>query len=179
MSPDALTHVSIRCASADDALRLSVLARDAFISAFGPHNTPEDMAMYVAASFGENVQRAEIEESRNTFLVAERGDELIGYVMLREGAAPNAVPSRNALEINRLYASHHEVGAGIGAALMQRSIAEAEIRGRDVIWLAVWEHNPRAIRFYERWGFEDVGTQEFTLGADRQTDRIMSRAVIR
>jgi hypothetical protein len=33
----------------------------------------------------------------------------------------------------------------------------------------------RAIAFYARWGFTDVGSQSFQLGADRQTDRIMAR----
>jgi len=39
----------------------------------------------------------------------------------------------------------------------------------------VWEHNARAMTFYARWGFTDVGSQHFQLGADRQTDRIMAR----
>jgi ribosomal protein S18 acetylase RimI-like enzyme len=35
--------------------------------------------------------------------------------------------------------------------------------------------NAKAIRFYEKQGFNDIGTQTFVLGADVQTDRVMAR----
>jgi RimJ/RimL family protein N-acetyltransferase len=50
--------------------------------------------------------------------------------------------------------------------------AARELGGRSV-WLAVWEHNPRAIAFYRKSGFRDVGDTTFVLGADVQTDRVM------
>ena len=44
------------------------------------------------------------------------------------------------------------------------------------MWLGVWERNARAIAFYAKWGFIDIGDHVFMLGSDRQTDRIMWRA---
>jgi ribosomal protein S18 acetylase RimI-like enzyme len=41
------------------------------------------------------------------------------------------------------------------------------------MWLGVWEHNPRAIAFYHKHGFVDVGDHVFLLGEDPQTDIIM------
>ena len=49
----------------------------------------------------------------------------------------------------------------------------AQTAGARHLWLGVWEHNPRAIRFYAKCGFVDVGSHDFVLGADRQTDRVM------
>jgi hypothetical protein len=43
-----------------------------------------------------------------------------------------------------------------------------------LVWLSVWDQNPRAIAFYRKVGFEDVGSTEFGVGSDRQTDRIMA-----
>jgi GNAT superfamily N-acetyltransferase len=177
MRTDALTRLTLRQAVPDDAARLAAFARASFVDTFGADNTPADMAMYTASAFGESIQRAELVDSRNTVVVAENDDEFVGYVMLREGAAPDVVGSRDAIEISRLYAGQRYIGAGIGAALMQRSLDLAGSLGREVIWLGVWERNRRAIRFYEQWGFEDVGTQSFVLGHDLQTDRIMMRTV--
>jgi ribosomal protein S18 acetylase RimI-like enzyme len=39
----------------------------------------------------------------------------------------------------------------------------------------VWEHNVRAVRFYAKHGFRDVGSHVFVLGSDVQTDRVMVR----
>jgi ribosomal protein S18 acetylase RimI-like enzyme len=41
----------------------------------------------------------------------------------------------------------------------------------------VWEHNPRAQRFYRKQGFETVGTHRFVLGTDVQTDEVMTREI--
>jgi hypothetical protein len=32
-----------------------------------------------------------------------------------------------------------------------------EFDGRDVVWLDIWERNPRAIIFYRKWGFVEAG----------------------
>ena len=45
--------------------------------------------------------------------------------------------------------------------------------GAQHLWLAVWERNPRAIAFYGKCGFADVGDTEFYVGPDRQIDRVL------
>jgi ribosomal protein S18 acetylase RimI-like enzyme len=60
---------------------------------------------------------------------------------------------------------------------MQACLDEAKQNHCDVIWLDVWERNPRAIAFYRKWGFVQVGTQTFQLGDDLQNDWIMARSV--
>jgi ribosomal protein S18 acetylase RimI-like enzyme len=62
---------------------------------------------------------------------------------------------------------------------MQRALAEAAGRGKDAVWLGVWDRNERAIRFYESWGFHRVGSQPFLLGSDLQTDLVMVRRIAR
>jgi ribosomal protein S18 acetylase RimI-like enzyme len=50
-------------------------------------------------------------------------------------------------------------------------------RRSDVVWLGVWEHNPKAIAFYKKLGFGEVGEQVFPLGSDAQRDIVMARPV--
>ncbi len=79
----------------------------------------------------------------------------------------------------RLYARRDWIGRKAGAALMQACLDEAAAKRNDTIWLDVWEKNARAIVFYERWGFVEVGSQPFRLGEDIQNDLIMARPVVR
>ena len=60
---------------------------------------------------------------------------------------------------------------------MMASLEAAMERGARTVWLAVWERNLRAQAFYRKCGFEDCGAKDFLLGRDRQTDRVMVRAV--
>ena len=174
MTSTSSRAVAIRRAGVFDAARLAALAERTFVDTFAADNDPADMDAYVAQAFGEAVQRAELREPAITVLLAERDGEPVGYVMLRD-AAHGDVPARHAVEIARLYATRETIGTGVGAALMDAALAEAVARGADAVWLGVWECNARAIAFYTRPGFRDVGAQHFQLGNDRQCDRVMRR----
>jgi ribosomal protein S18 acetylase RimI-like enzyme len=168
-----------RAAQPDDAALLSEIGATTFTETFEAANTPEDFAAYMAAAFGEDIQRSELESRDTTVFFAERAGDVVGYVMLRERTPPASLGLDDALEIARLYARKRELGSGVGAALMQRAIAEAAGRGKDAVWLGVWDRNERAIRFYESWGFHQLGTQPFLLGTDLQTDLVMVRRLAR
>ena len=167
-----------RLAGPADAALLAELGASTFAETFESVNAPDDFAAYVAAAFGEPIQRAELEDPETTVFFAERDGDAVGYVMLRERKPPSSV-DEDALEIARLYARRDAVGTGVGAALMQRALAEAAGRGKDAVWLGVWERNERAMRFYESWGFYRAGTQPFLLGTDLQTDHVMVRRIAR
>jgi ribosomal protein S18 acetylase RimI-like enzyme len=168
-----------RAARPDDAALLSEIGANTFTETFEAANTPEDFAAYMAAAFAEDVQRSELESRDTTVFFAEREGDVVGYVMLRERTPPASLGLDDALEIARLYARKRALGSGVGAALMQRAIAEAAGRGKDAVWLGVWDRNERAIRFYESWGFHRSGTQPFLLGTDLQTDLVMVRRLAR
>jgi ribosomal protein S18 acetylase RimI-like enzyme len=171
------SSITIRRAAPADAARLAAFAGAAFVDTFGADNRPEDMRAYLAESFGEPVQRRELEDPEVTVLLAESGNELMGYAMLRDGDVAAPVDGSSAIEIARLYAGKRWIGAGVGALLMRSCLTEAQSRDKETIWLGVWERNARAIAFYRRWGFADVGSQSFQLGGDLQSDRVMARRV--
>ena len=176
---DVKSPVTVRRAVVADASTLAELGASTFTETFAEANTPEDFAAYMAASFSEAIQRAELEDGNNTVFLAERDGDAVGYVMVREGRIPSCIVAEDALEIARLYARKATIGTGVGATLMQRALAEAAGRGKDAVWLGVWERNARAIRFYEQWDFHPAGKQPFLLGADLQTDLVMVRRIAR
>ena len=77
------------------------------------------------------------------------------------------------MELERIYAETTQIGAGVGKTLLHTVIKIAQAEGFETLWLGVWEHNERAVEFYHRQGFEDVGKNDFMLGSERQTDLIM------
>jgi ribosomal protein S18 acetylase RimI-like enzyme len=83
----------------------------------------------------------------------------------------------NAMEIARIYSMTNMIGKGVGKALMQASIDLAKEKGKEVIWLGVWEKNQRAIDFYIKWGFEKFDETDFLLGNDLQRDWLMRKLI--
>src|SRR5690349_2427361 len=99
-----------RIARPDDAALLTELGATTFAETFESANTPEDFTAYMAAAFGEAIQRAELEDPETTVFFAERDGEAVGYVMLREGRTPSSVVADDSLEIARLYARQRMLG---------------------------------------------------------------------
>ena len=86
-----------------------------------------------------------------------------------------ATPDEKALEIERIYAVREYIGKNVGKVLLDDCLQWAKQQGSTVVWLGVWEHNPRAIAFYKKWGFEKFGEHKFVLGTDSQIDWLMKR----
>jgi ribosomal protein S18 acetylase RimI-like enzyme len=169
--------IAIRHASPADNGLLAELGAETFREAFGAQNKAEDVTLYLAKAFSPALQSKELADGAGAFLIAEIEGEPVGYVRLRESTPPASVRSSGPVEIVRFYARARWIGRGVGSSLMEAALREARGRGRDVIWLGVWEMNARAIAFYRKWGFAEVGSQPFRLGNDVQTDLVMARAV--
>jgi diamine N-acetyltransferase len=165
----------VRPARPEENQLLFELGVEAFSAAFGPANTPENMALYLQSAFSPERQAAELADPASVFLIAELTSQPVGYARLLEGRPPLPVSGSRPIEIVRIYPRPAWIGRGVGSALMHACLQEAVGRGCDTVWLGVWEKNLRAIAFYETWGFRRVGTHPFLLGMDEQTDWIMQR----
>ena len=171
------SNLTIRPATTADAPLLAKFGARAFTAAFAAGNAPEDMAAYLTEAFSPALQQAELADPASHFLIVEAAGVTVGYAHLKAGSAEAEVTGTNPIELVRIYTDPERIGQGIGAALMTACLEVARQGDHDVIWLGVWEKNHRAQAFYQRWGFERVGTHVFQLGADAQTDWILERQV--
>jgi len=167
----------IRRAEPADALRLAELAELTFRHTFEAANTPEDMRPHCATHYSEAIQAREISDPQITTLVCEHDGQLVGFAQLRRGRPPDRIKAERPAEIQRLYVREAWHGKGMAQDLMSASIALAKASRADQVWLGVWEHNPRAIAFYRKWGFAEAGEHVFPVGTDPQCDIIMTRVL--
>jgi ribosomal protein S18 acetylase RimI-like enzyme len=169
--------VNLRRAGPEDAPSLAVLAERTFRETFGARNSPENMDAHCAKVFGAEIQLGEIEDRGLVTMLALHGGQAVGISQLRLASTPPSVAASRPAELNRIYVAAEWQGRGIARELMRQAFADAAAAGRDCLWLGVWEHNPRAIAFYRKLGFEPKGSHHFMLGMDRQRDLIMAKRV--
>jgi ribosomal protein S18 acetylase RimI-like enzyme len=168
---------TIRLAAPEDVPGLTGFGARIFRETFGPQNRPEDLAAYLQATYSEDRQRAELEDPARTTLIVQASGAIAGFAQLRAAHTPVCVTGPSPIELLRFYVDAAWHGRGVAPALMEAVISVAVSRSCRTVWLGVWEHNGRAIAFYRKQGFEDVGSHEFMLGEDLQTDRIMVRSI--
>ena len=167
-------RLTIRPAVLADAATLTELGARTFRDTFAADNSAEDMEAFLAAHWRLELQIAELEDPRNLYLLAEVSRVPAGFALLCDGAREQGVQAERPLNLSRLYVDRPFLGAKVGAALMHRCLEEARARGHDVLWLGVWEHNTRALAFYARWGFTEVGEMIFPVGSDPQRDLVLA-----
>ena len=170
-------QIQIRKAKLQDAEMLARLCYQTFWDAFHEHpkNAPEDMSDYMEKAFNADTIRAELNEKDSIFLIAEIEEETAGYAKITLGAIEDGITAEKPIELNRLYSHQKFLGKGIGAGLMNKCFEIARKNNCDVMWLGVWEFNPRAQAFYKKYGFYEVGRHIFQLGSDPQTDLLMQK----
>ncbi|HEY9046642.1 MAG TPA: GNAT family N-acetyltransferase [Ohtaekwangia sp.] len=172
-----MKNITIRNAFFEDAETLCALGIQTFRETFDEHNTAEDMEQYLSSTFTKEKLQQELEEKDTVFFLAEEDDEVIGYAKVRQGEALSELGSDRALEIHRIYVAKSHLGKRIGNALMQACLEYAQEAGYEVVWLGVWEHNARAVSFYNKYGFEKFGAHTFVLGQDEQTDWLLKKSI--
>lgn len=172
-----MSEIKIRQSTIKDAEMLADLSYKTFWDAFHDHpkNAPEDLADYMEKAFNLDTIRAELAEENSIFLIAEIGEEAAGYAKIMIGNIEDGITAETPVELNRLYSKQEFLGKGVGARLMDECFRIAAEKHCDVMWLGVWEYNPRAQRFYEKYGFREVGKHVFQLGSDAQTDLLMQK----
>lgn len=160
-----------------DANALSVLAARTFADTYGRYNRPEDLHLHLTTSYGLPQQMRELSDPDVITLLACCGEQLAGFAQVRRGPAPACVTGEAPVELYRFYVDAPWHGRGVGQLLLAQARDAAIALGGATFWLKVWARNSRAMAFYTKESFVDVGTADFFVGSDRQTDRVLAMAL--
>ena len=144
--------MTIRKLTVQDVAALQNISTTTFVDAFGAVNTLEDMAMYLSTTFSIECLSAELADERLAYYFAEEDGNPIAYMKLNLGETTEKGIPNPSIDFAKQLAKEHHV---------------------HYLWPGVWEHNPGAIRFYKRNGFEKFGEHPFILGKDVQNDFLM------
>ena len=169
--------VTFRDATPADAALMAALGPRTFAETFGHLYTSENLAAFLVTHSEAN-WLTELGDARYAVRIVEHDGEAIGFAKLGPPSLPFEVGPL-AIELRQFYVLGPWQGRGVAAALMAWTLDEAGRRRAEEIYLSVFVDNPRARRFYERYGFEAVGRYDFMVGSHADEDIIMRLKLIR
>lgn len=160
----------------EDGPELDAMARATWLETFRHSASAEDIARYLAGAYGADGElRRDLGDPGHAFRIAREAGRIVGYAKLGAPRADYAEPG--ALQLSQLYVVPNRHGAGIADGLMDWTTDTARARGATALLLTVWEHNPRAIRFYRKRGWVHVGDYAFRTGGQLDRDLILRLAL--
>jgi ribosomal protein S18 acetylase RimI-like enzyme len=167
--------IAYRDATPADAAALDAFFDSVFCETFAHLYSREDLAAFLS-SFGIADWEQQLGDPSFAVRIAKVDGILAGYVKI----GPMKLPVErvgSSMLLDQLYVQGEHHGSGIARELMDWAIGEARRRGAEALYLTVFIENHRARRFYDRYGFQDVGRYDFMVGNQADEDIIMRKAL--
>ena len=166
---------NVRKATPQDAQAVAELGTHVFTVTFGPVLQPDDLKAYLEENYSMQATTKEIENpQKDMIVVTDVEDQILGFALLTRGPPEPCIQDvPKHVELQRIYLHPSAQGRGVGKLLASSVEKEAKEQGFENLWLAVYEKNQKAIQIYEKLGFKTVGTHDFVIGKETQTDLVM------
>ena len=168
--------IKYRRGTTADAQRVADVFQQSFIDTFGHLYRPEDLESFLATKTADQF-RDELADDAFEFVLAEEDGELAGYVKLGPPGLPVETPPET-VELCQLYVLKPWHGGGVAKGLMQHALDFVHRQSARHIQLSVYIDNHRALRFYERYGFQPVGRYDFMVGSHADEDIVLRHVVM-
>lgn len=142
--------------AAGDAAELAEVAAAAYSDHYR-HLWHDNGEWYLKRSFSVEQLVSELDIEVNHFYLARWNGENVGFLKTRTDRSLPIFEASDAYEVERIYLRSSAQSRGIGRALIDLSVSEAQRLGRSIVWLKVMDSSTDAIAFYEKLGFEKCG----------------------
>jgi ribosomal protein S18 acetylase RimI-like enzyme len=175
-APPEVETVSLRRATADDAAMLAVVGTATFLEAYTWALPGADIVDFCIQNHTAEAYARYLAKPETRITLAVTGDDApVGYVMICEPDLPGFDLRPADTELKRIYLFSRYRPGGNGQRLMDAAIADARERGCRRMLLGTNAGNARAIAFYRRNGFTEVGSRTFVVGVQHCCDVIFGR----
>ena len=162
----------LREAGPADVETLALIGAATFLETFAGILDREAIVGHCAAQHSAARYAAYFADGARAWLAeAETGGAPIGFALVGKPDLDAAQPGD--IELKRIYTLSRFHGSGLGGALMAAAVDAAQ--GHERLLLGVYARNLRAISFYHKQGFADIGTRQFNVGGKLYDDRVLAR----
>jgi ribosomal protein S18 acetylase RimI-like enzyme len=173
-----MTPVIWRKAGAEDAEALAYLGAATFLASFANDHPGKPLIAHLQRYHSVDYYATSLADQQVDIVIGETPlGAPVGYVMLAPPEHPE-LQQEGDLELKRIYLLGPWQGGGNGKALMAQALDIAVARGAKRLLLAVYESNHRALAFYQRAGFSNIGETIFMVGDVAFRDMVYARDMI-
>ena len=120
-----------------------------------------DLDQYLARNYNTKAISQELSDENNVYHILYDDGEPAGFSKIVLNASHPNIQRQDVKKLDSIYLLDSFFGKKLGYELMQFNIEFAKANNQSGIWLFTWVGNERAINFYQRCGFEIIGSHYF------------------
>ena len=166
-----MTGWTVRRARPGDAEALALVGAATFLETYAGEMPGADIVAHCGARHDAVLYADWLAHGWPIWLAEAPQGAPVGYAVLSEPDIPQRAPGD--LELKRIYALSRLHGSGVGQALFGLAVEEARARGAPRLLVGAYANNHRALAFYRRRGFREIGARSFSVGATTFDDDVV------
>lgn len=168
----------IKKARESDTAILALLGRLTWAESHGHYiDDKNDLEKYLDKNFSISKTKQDINNPKQLFYIIYVNSLPVGYAKLIVNTVQESIASQNNCRLERIFILNDFIPLKIGHQLLTFVEEKAKALQLDTIWLSVYIKNKRAIRFYERNEFKNVGDLNFIVNGKNYENIIFSKKI--
>ena len=170
--------IKIRTAIEADTDVLALLGRITWAESHGHYiDDKNNLSKYLDKNFSVAKTKQEINNPKNIFYIIYVDDLPVGYAKLIVNAENESITSQNNCRLERIFIQNEFIPLKLGKQLLAFVETKAKTLQLDTMWLTVYIKNKRAIRFYEKNEFKNVGDVNFLVNGKAYENIVFSKKI--
>jgi ribosomal protein S18 acetylase RimI-like enzyme len=157
--------IKLEPATAEHAEHISRIGRQSFSDAFAHlFLNKEELQNYLDYTYDPARLKESIAKPNNAVFMAFYEEQPAGFVKMKKDSRHRVISAERQSELQKIYVLKEFHGTGVAQALMNEVVELSRRVATGCLWLDVHISNEKAIRFYEKNGFNKAGRHEFMIG---------------
>lgn len=171
--------IKIKKATKADIEVLALLGRLTWAESHGHYiEDKNDVLKYLNENFSVSKTKQNINNSNQLFYIMYVDDLPAGYAKVVVNASNENITSQNSCQLERIFILNDFIPLKIGQKLLIFVEEQAKKLKLDTMWLTVYIKNNRAIRFYEKNEFKNVGELNFKVNGKGYENIVFSKKIL-
>ncbi len=155
---------------------LALLGRVTWAESHGHYiDNNSNLLKYLNNNFSVSKTKQDINNPKNLFYIIYIDDFPVGYAKLVVNAKQESVASQNNCRLERIFILNDFIPLKIGKQLLTYVEEQAKALKLDTMWLSVYIKNNRAIKFYKKNEFINVGELNFIVNGKSYENIVFSK----
>lgn len=170
--------IKIKLAREEDIDVLAHLGRQTWAESHGHYiDDKNDLLKYLDKNFSITKTKQDINNPKYRFYLMYVDHLPVGYAKIILNAINDSIPSDNNFRLERIFILNDFIPLKIGQQLLTFVEEKAKELQLDFMWLSVYIKNKRAIRFYERNEFKNLGQLNFIVNGKSYENIVFSKKI--
>ena len=170
--------IEIRKAQVTDAIHIALLGRITYTESHGDYIAEkENLLKFYNTNYSVSKIREELNDDKNIYWIVFSDELPIGFAKLSLNENFSKSDKKKSCKLQRLYILNDFIGYKIGSQLQEIILKTAIDLKFKSIWLTAYYKNTKGIKFYKKYGFQQVGSIDFFVGKTNYENLIFEKSL--